>query len=264
MSVIKQEYGTIWSDAYYLRSEANVLGAKNLLPTVNNSWTLRGVTYTYNSSDGSYTVDGTNTDTANSYVDMASNFTLPAGEYILSGGISDDIFIYIYASSSLMFQNKGGETKFTLSSSTTFTSNRINVAPGATASNVIIKPMVRLASDPDNTYEPYAMTNKQLTDLTPRCIGVTYTNASSLTVPAGNVNYATAALTTTNTTDLSKYAIVGVSAINIGSQPSGSLAICGYSLSSSQCNIRFNNFTTAEKTLAAGTINMTVRFIKVA
>ena len=35
---------------------------------------------------------------------------------------------------------------------------------GTTVNDLVFKPMLRLASDPDNTYQPYAMTNKELTD----------------------------------------------------------------------------------------------------
>ena len=40
----------------------------------------------------------------------------------------------------------------------------IRVKNGVTVNNLVFKPMVRLASDPDDTYQPYAMTNRQLTD----------------------------------------------------------------------------------------------------
>ena len=41
----------------------------------------------------------------------------------------------------------------------------IRVYSGATVDNLIFKPMIRLADDTDETYRPYAMTNKQLTDV---------------------------------------------------------------------------------------------------
>jgi hypothetical protein len=40
----------------------------------------------------------------------------------------------------------------------------IGVNNGATVNNLTIYPMLRLAEDTDTTYQPYAMTNKELTD----------------------------------------------------------------------------------------------------
>ena len=40
----------------------------------------------------------------------------------------------------------------------------MSVASGTTVSNLTFYPMLRLASDIDDTYQPYAMTNKKLTD----------------------------------------------------------------------------------------------------
>lgn len=41
----------------------------------------------------------------------------------------------------------------------------IRVYEGATVDHVIFKPMIRLVDDTDETYRPFAMTNKQLTDV---------------------------------------------------------------------------------------------------
>ena len=41
---------------------------------------------------------------------------------------------------------------------------QIVVKNGASISNLTFKPMLRLASDPDDTYQPYAMTNRELTE----------------------------------------------------------------------------------------------------
>ena len=40
----------------------------------------------------------------------------------------------------------------------------IRIAANYTVSNLVFKPMVRLATDADDTFEPFAMTNKELTD----------------------------------------------------------------------------------------------------
>ena len=38
------------------------------------------------------------------------------------------------------------------------------LANGQTVNNLVFYPMLRLASDPDDTYQPYAMTNRELTE----------------------------------------------------------------------------------------------------
>ena len=40
---------------------------------------------------------------------------------------------------------------------------RIRIVSGTTATNLVFKPMIRLSSDADTTYQPYAATNKELT-----------------------------------------------------------------------------------------------------
>ena len=40
----------------------------------------------------------------------------------------------------------------------------VNVAANTTVNNITFKPMIRLASDTDPTYQPYAMTNRELTE----------------------------------------------------------------------------------------------------
>lgn len=41
---------------------------------------------------------------------------------------------------------------------------RIEVTSGAVANEVVIRPMIRLVTDPDDTWQPFAKSNKQLTD----------------------------------------------------------------------------------------------------
>ena len=60
----------------------------------------------------------------------------------------------------------------------------IYVRAGVTVSNKTIYPMLRLVTDPDDTYVPHAMTNKELTDkVTPKNTTITYESGISQNVP---------------------------------------------------------------------------------
>ena len=166
----------------------NVLGAKNLLPfnlshiqKVNgggtwngNVYTYRDITYTIN-TDGTITVNGTaNGDSIFRVLDNASlDFSLnPNKTYCYNGsptsGSSASTY-YSYYSELIggawtYFMSYGAsDTSVTPNASATQIVVDIFVKSGKTINNQVFKPMIRLASDPDNTYEPYSMTNQQIT-----------------------------------------------------------------------------------------------------
>ena len=150
-----------------------VLGAKNLLQNVGSTITQNGITATYN-SDGSILLNGTATANIGLVVskDVSNNNFLPNGKYILSGSavFSDNCFLwmnkYVSGSGSYLVQLKtSGEVEFAIDTSQyDGIKVGITVRNGATLSNFLVKPMIRLASDPDDTYQPYAMTNRELTE----------------------------------------------------------------------------------------------------
>lgn len=133
----------------------NVLGAKNLLKNNAVSQTINGVTFTVN-SDGSVILNGTASDngffnlntnlvgifTADMYVGLGAESATQNG-YTLSHGVSNSEFTIGY----------------TLSNHTCW----IGILNGKVYNNVTVYPMIRLASIEDDTYEPYSMTNQQLT-----------------------------------------------------------------------------------------------------
>ena len=155
-------------------------GAKNLLPYPfygNSTKTLNGITFTDN-GDGTVTANGTATADADFYPFFANIgtkelVTLPAGKYTISGcpsgGSSTSYYIYI----SLWNEaHTGGVTKgfdygegfeLTLDEETELRGFIVRVVNGQAVSNLTFKPMIRLASDTDATYQPYAMTNQQMT-----------------------------------------------------------------------------------------------------
>ena len=95
--------------------------------------------------------------------------TLDSGNYILSKGSSDinpNLYLYNYATSSVIATTDSvaghDNVPFTLNAQTTFTPATW-ITSGQTFNNAVIKPMIRLARDNDSTYQPYAMTNKEMT-----------------------------------------------------------------------------------------------------
>ena len=141
-------------------------GGKNLLQNNATSKTVNGVTFTVN-ADGTVTANGTATANTYFYIDIDASALIAGTEYILSGcpdGGSTSTYrvaVQYYDSSNAQkfFGNDmGAGSKFTrpevMKSPTWF----IVVLGGVTVSNLIFKPMIRLASDTATSYAPYANT----------------------------------------------------------------------------------------------------------
>ena len=147
----------------------NVLGAKNLLPNNSASWTYGGITFTVN-SDGSVTANGTATETV--WLLVSDNIKLDNIAYTLNGcpeGGGGGIYeIHIRSTESdssqwQFFTDYGNGITFTGDPNRNYVCY-IAVAIGKTVSNLTFYPMLRLASIQDDTYVPYSMTNRELTD----------------------------------------------------------------------------------------------------
>ena len=165
MSILRQDFGTLYGDEIYPRAEANVLGAKNLLSASEGlSYTfIKGTARTHNYNFGRgvnvgdrFIVSFDITGSVNFATDKGLNMFFSGGsgvglseshfyghdnghysyEYVITQAQSSGVFIYAYIDSS--------ETS-------------------ASATLTIENFMVRLASDPDDTYVPYAKTNRELT-----------------------------------------------------------------------------------------------------
>lgn len=150
-------------------------GAKNLIsyPYSDTTKTANGVTFT-DLGDGTVKVNGTATATALFTLAGLNKQVLKAGTYILSGcpDVSAGAYIQVYANGSGTtiakdrYENEPGGVRFTLTQEQVDANNimiGIAVLKDTQVSNAIFKPMIRLASDADSTYQPYAMTNKELT-----------------------------------------------------------------------------------------------------
>lgn len=158
----------IKTQADNLRSESAVLGAKNLLPNKAVTTTSYGITFTVN-ADGTIKATGTNNGEGNSYI-RYTGFTLKPGRYILSGcpagGDNQTYWLYLYKSGGTTIVTDYGNGGELIISEDTFVTWQIIYRSGQSSNNLTWKPMLRLASDPDDTYVPYAMTNRELTDET--------------------------------------------------------------------------------------------------
>ncbi len=151
-----------------------ILGAKNFIPYpyYETTSTKSGITFTDN-GNGSVTVSGTATAKANFWFkNYSDDFILPEGNYILSdGGVGNSsatVFVAQYSGSTWISQDNvfdSGEITFSVSHSSSYdrTPIGISIADGTTLDSVTFYPMVRLATDTDDTYQPYAMTNQKLT-----------------------------------------------------------------------------------------------------
>ena len=148
-----------------------VLGAKNLLENfAPSSYTAQGVTFTKN-SNGSITANGTNTGTSNVTCLVSAPDSTALNKYIgkrlkMTGGKGNArMFIAIRHTDSTptdMYHQSGNAIEFVIPSNIRNIACSVLVEGGATVNNETVYPMLRLASDPDDTYQPYAMTNREL------------------------------------------------------------------------------------------------------
>lgn len=171
------ESGGIYASENGIYKVMGEMGAKNLVPYPYYDTTkeVNGVTFTDN-GDGTITLNGESTAETSFWLHGVNDMmSLLAGAYIIEQPIDYNekrLFFRVYERSSgtnvrIVDYNTEGRTIdiFTLQQNMP---NLISIALITRANqiydNFIIKPMIRLASDTDDTYQPYAKTNKQLTD----------------------------------------------------------------------------------------------------
>lgn len=135
--------------------------SKNLIPYpyYQTTRTVDGVTFTDN-GDGTITVNGTNTGSSTvEFVMTASsqNIIIPSGSYLLSGCTGGSLTTYLVQwnpTGGGVINNFDGSSAVNLSANIAMRVS-IKVISGASVNNVTIKPMLRLASDTDDTWVPY-------------------------------------------------------------------------------------------------------------
>ena len=153
----------------------NVYGSKNLLkyPYYISSGTVnRGITWTYD-SDGVLTANGTVSETTlDAFGElMHNNYDLTPGDYIISGcpsdGSASKYWLVAYVNSVEKARDYGSGATFTVQDGD-YVTIQARVYRNTTVTNLTFHPMLRLASITNDTWEPYAMTNKELTAVVPR------------------------------------------------------------------------------------------------
>ena len=126
-------------------------GGKNKLEPCITSGTVNGITYTVN-DDGTIKLSNT----ATSEAIKAGNFDLKAGSYIYTSGVTesfDTYDTYLSVGGTTIARGISGYNSFTLAQDSTVMLG-VRVRNGITP-NVTIKPMIRLSSVTDATFEPY-------------------------------------------------------------------------------------------------------------
>lgn len=145
------------SDAY------NITGAKNLCPNNASDTTTTDITWDV-LSDGSIQVSGTPASERVLTI-CGDGVVLPAGTYTLTTGTNRVCLQAKNKANGTVLGRSNGSSypaTFTISSETTVTFLLYTIG-GTSSMNVRAYPMCRIASITDESYVPYAMTNKLLT-----------------------------------------------------------------------------------------------------
>ena len=163
----------------------NVMGAKNVLqiPVTFVTQVVGDITFTVTRDAGGQVTEIDLNGTANA--DAYPNFltSVKAGKYLfngITGGAGGTYYIDINnnATSTRLVRALDGDYEINLDSDTVL-NIFLNVKNGQTLNHVKLYPMLRLAEYTDPTYEPYAMTNKQLTDSRDEWTGTVTVDANS-------------------------------------------------------------------------------------
>lgn len=211
-------------------ADNTVLGTKNL-----NKYPYDGTQDSITADvtindDGSITIDGEQTGTGQFYIHRrwAYDFQLPSGTYKLTSRVTSSMYIAVDKNnqtgqasqgSTNLGADNGTGLQFTLDKLSDI--QMILFIPAGTYDNVVIYPMIRLASDTDNTYAPYAMTNRELTKTVDGITTKTFIFESEAI--AGN-SYRTASKSAANGT-LTPIGVIGYS-INGGGNTHACLFRC--------------------------------------
>ena len=189
----------------------NVLGAKNLTPSKEISQTKNGVTFTVD-SDGVVTLNGTSDNTIFRST-ISNNNAENIKIHLKKGTYTYSLCDVEITGVSLVIKDMGGQdilrttsirgANFTLSENKDVTIDW-RVESGVTFSNTKFKAMIRPASIQDNTYQPYAMTNRELTDIIP-----SNASASNKLVAESDVGYFYQTSDVEGEYDANDFAVVG-------------------------------------------------------
>lgn len=160
-----------------LDENKEILGAKNLLNCLLSSGTFDGITYSR--SNNALVLNGiVSTNSTVSLLDSnatglsgASRMDLEPNSYIISIGSAANVSIQLNlyqdntAVTTVTKNFNEGDNQVVDLSSYTFNKTKvcIGLSGGSEFTNQALYPMIRLATDPNPTYRPYAMSNQELT-----------------------------------------------------------------------------------------------------
>ena len=162
-----------------------VLGAKNLVQNKNHTRTQSGITFTVN-TDGSVIANGSAPSSSVFFGvrdEEVGVLPLKAGKYKLSGcpsigsSTTCEIRLQSVSQPSIMFSDFGDGCDVSLNNDISDFKVYCIIKSGYAPTNLTFYPMIRLASDTDNTYAPYAMTNRELTEKLDRSLTILTLNA---------------------------------------------------------------------------------------
>lgn len=143
---------------------------KNLLKNNAESQTINGVTFTVN-DDGSVTANGTSTNHIWKDYHISASPSVIEGDYILngcpSGGGSSTYRLNIVDRGTenikdVAIYSDDGNGATVPFDTTHYYRYQIRIYNNVTLNNLVFKPMIRLASDTDDTYEPYKETTSTI------------------------------------------------------------------------------------------------------
>lgn len=146
-------------------------GHKNLLKNLKESTRLASNSvYVTLNEDGTYTLSGT-ASAETSLVGTGLFSDIPSS-YVgrklrLTGGVSSSVQMRIYPSTSsgtAVYSDSGSGVEFVLTQEmlTTPYDIRIFIANGTVCDGIVVRPMLRLASIPDDTFKQYALTDPEI------------------------------------------------------------------------------------------------------
>lgn len=163
-------------------ADNGILGAKNILPiklsivkSLNTTGTWSNNVYTINNVAVTFTAENDNVTEINLNGQASSNITnlyltnsltLKKGNYIGNGNpseITGDVGLRLSTSSFSINTFWGQGVVLDMANDTSNLRVDIRVPSGTSFSNAKFYPMIRLATDSDPTYQPYAQTNRELT-----------------------------------------------------------------------------------------------------
>lgn len=133
--------------------------------------------------DGTVGIGGTATALTNLTLQdrNSSNFHLPSGRWYISGGINENVTVVFYRNYNGAYQllatSTGGAVLSPEISSSDDLGVAISIANGTNTNNMIVKPMLYPEEFGDNVpFQPYAMTNRELTEVKTGTITATVDN----------------------------------------------------------------------------------------